>query len=105
MAVKICKDLGSLVLGEADHCQDILALSYIHLPDHLKACFVYMGIFPEDYEISVKKLIWLWIAEGFMRPRMVKSLEEVAEDYLEDLVTRSLIMVKRRSSDERTMLA
>ncbi|KAL0422474.1 UNVERIFIED_CONTAM: putative disease resistance protein [Sesamum latifolium] len=49
---------GSLVLGEADHCRNILALSYNHLLDHLKAGFLYMGIFPEDYEISVKKLRW-----------------------------------------------
>ncbi|KAK4380859.1 putative disease resistance RPP13-like protein 3 [Sesamum angolense] len=97
----VAQSVGSLVLGEADHCQNILALSYNHLPDHLKACFLYMGIFPEDYEISVKKLVWLWVAEGFIRPSMLKSLEEVAEDYLEDLITRSLIMVKRRSSSGR----
>ncbi|KAL2254505.1 UNVERIFIED_CONTAM: putative late blight resistance protein R1A-10 [Sesamum indicum] len=97
----VAQSVGSLVLGEADHCQNILALSYNHLPDHLKACFLYMGIFPEDYEISVKKLVWLWVAEGFIRLSMFKSLEEVAGDYLEDLIARSLIMVKRRSANGR----
>ncbi|KAK4438054.1 putative late blight resistance proteinR1A-10 [Sesamum alatum] len=80
---KVAQSVGSLVMGEADHCQNILALSYNHLPHHLKPCFLYMGIFPEDYEISVKKLIWLWVAEGFIRPSMLKNLEEVAGDYLE----------------------
>ncbi|PIN16903.1 Apoptotic ATPase [Handroanthus impetiginosus] len=96
---EVAQGVGSLVMEEADHCQNILALSYSHLPDHLKACFLYMGIFPQDYEVSVKKLIWLWVAEGFIRPSMLKSLEEVAVEYLEDLITRSLILVKRRGSD------
>ncbi|KAL0335010.1 UNVERIFIED_CONTAM: putative late blight resistance proteinR1A-10 [Sesamum radiatum] len=98
---EVAQSVGSLVLGEADHCKNILALSYNHLPDHLKVCFLYMGIFPEDYEISVKKLIWLWVAEGFIRPSMIKGLEEVAEGYLEDLTARSLILVKRKSSNGR----
>ncbi|KAI3445834.1 hypothetical protein Pfo_002499 [Paulownia fortunei] len=98
---EVAQSVGSLVMEGADHCQNILALSYNHLPDYLKACFLYMGNFPEDYEISVKKLIWLWVAEGFIRRSILKSLEEVAEDYLEDLTARSLILVKRTSSDGR----
>ncbi|PHU06033.1 hypothetical protein BC332_26855 [Capsicum chinense] len=39
----------------------------------------------------------LWIAEGFIRsPESDKSLEEVAEDYLEDLISRNLIIVNKR---------
>ncbi|KAG8368554.1 hypothetical protein BUALT_Bualt15G0057600 [Buddleja alternifolia] len=98
---EVAKSVGSLVMEDAEHCQNVLALSYNHLPDHLKPCFLYMGIFPEDYEISVKKLIYLWVAEGFIRARKVKSLEEVAEEYLEDLVTRSLVFIKRRRSNGR----
>lgn len=96
---EVSDNVASLVMEEAENCQNILALSYVYLPDHLKQCFLYMGIFPEDYEVSVKKLIWLWVAEGFIRPRFLKSLEEVAEDYIEDLTTRSLILVKRTGSD------
>lgn len=96
---EVSDNVASLVMEEAGKCQNILALSYVYLPDHLKQCFLYMGVFPEDYEVSVKKLIWLWVAEGFIRPRFLKSLEEVAEDYIEDLTTRSLILVKRTGSD------
>ncbi|KAM3205775.1 hypothetical protein P3L10_029185 [Capsicum annuum] len=43
------------------------------------------------------RLIQLWIAEGFIRsPESDKSLEEVAEDYLEDLISRNLIIVNKR---------
>ncbi|KAK4385786.1 putative late blight resistance proteinR1B-16 [Sesamum angolense] len=77
----------------------ILSLSYIHLPQHLRQCFLYMGGFPEDYEIQVWKLIKLWVAEGFLKPSISKNFEEVAEEYLEDLVKRSLVLVTKRKTN------
>ncbi|KAL2243761.1 UNVERIFIED_CONTAM: putative late blight resistance protein R1A-10 [Sesamum indicum] len=71
-------------------CLKILSLSYNNLPVHLKPCFLYMGVFPEDSEIRVSKLTRLWIAEGFLKPIRGKSLEEVAEKYLRDLIDRNL---------------
>ncbi|KAL2553187.1 putative disease resistance RPP13-like protein 3 [Forsythia ovata] len=53
-----------------------------------------MGVFPEDYVIHVSYLIRLWVAEGFLKPIIPKSLEEVAKEYLEDLIDRNLIMVR-----------
>ncbi|KAH6812639.1 hypothetical protein C2S51_021657 [Perilla frutescens var. frutescens] len=75
--------------------ESILSLSYNHLHHHLKDCFLYMAGFPEDYEIRASELIKLWIAEGFLveRPYGSKSLEETAEEYLKDLVERSLVLV------------
>lgn len=52
-----------------------------------------MGIFPEDHKIRVTKLIRLWIAEGFLRPKKEQSLEAVADGYLKDLIDRNLISV------------
>ncbi|XP_073138717.1 putative late blight resistance protein homolog R1A-3 [Henckelia pumila] len=47
-----------------------------------------------NYVIRRSKLIKLWIAEGFIKPNdESKSLEEIAEKCLEDLLSRSLIMV------------
>lgn len=76
-----------------DQFSGILSLSYNNLSRQLKACFLYMGVFPEDYQIPTKKLIKLWVADGFLEPVEPKSLEEVAEEYLEDLVKRSLVLV------------
>ncbi|KAK2652786.1 hypothetical protein Ddye_012642 [Dipteronia dyeriana] len=47
---------------------DILALSYEDLPPEIKPCFLYMGIFPKKVEIPVRRLIHLWVAEGFVIP-------------------------------------
>ena len=35
----------------------ILSLSYHNLPYNLKACFLYFGLFPEDYSINCARLI------------------------------------------------
>ncbi|KAG6625228.1 probable disease resistance RPP8-like protein 2 [Carya illinoinensis] len=82
-------------------CADILALSYHDLPYYLKPCFLYLGLFPEDFEISARKLILLWVAEGFVQPRGQEPLEDVAEDYLEELIGRSMIQVAARKSNGR----
>ncbi|XP_073036463.1 putative late blight resistance protein homolog R1A-3 [Primulina eburnea] len=74
-------------------CFEILSLSYKHLPVHLKPCFLYMAIFPEDFEIRVSRLVKLWVAEGILKPMSPRSLEEVAEDNLKDLIDRNLIQV------------
>lgn len=60
-------------------CADILKLSYQELPFYLKSCFLYVGLFPEDFEISARRLILLSVAEGFVQPRGEEKLEDVAE--------------------------
>ncbi|KAM3704044.1 hypothetical protein ACJW30_04G146500 [Castanea mollissima] len=80
-------------------CRDILALSYNHLPLELKPCFLYFGIYPEDFEIPMRQLIQLWIAEGFIQQTGMRKKEDVAEDYLEELIDRSLIQVAMKRLD------
>ncbi|OMO83671.1 Disease resistance protein [Corchorus olitorius] len=91
---------------EEDHryytVNGILALSYNELPYHLKPCFLYLSHYPEDWEISTKKLIRLWIAEGFISPSVLEVegeellMEDVAEEYLEKLISRCLVQVERQ---------
>lgn len=95
------KELSSHMIRQSEQCSDILALSYNYLPHHLKLCFLYMGAFKHNLEISVSKLIRLWIAEGFACETSHKTPEEVAEKYLEDLIKRSLIVPTKRRSDGR----
>uniref|UniRef100_M1BFI7 NBS-LRR type resistance protein n=1 Tax=Solanum tuberosum TaxID=4113 RepID=M1BFI7_SOLTU len=62
-----------------------------------------MGDFPEDFQVDTWRLIQLWIAEGFIRTSSGsrESLEEVAKHYLEDLISRNLIMAgKKRFNGE-----
>ncbi|VAH40797.1 unnamed protein product [Triticum turgidum subsp. durum] len=80
------------------HVVKILNLSYKYLPDDLKSCFLYCAMFPEDHMIHRKKLIRLWVAEGFIKQIGNCSLEDVAEGYLRELVRRSMLQVVQRDT-------
>ncbi|KAK4437203.1 putative late blight resistance proteinR1B-14 [Sesamum alatum] len=95
----LAENLSSIVTKDDEQCLEILGLSYNRLPHRLRACFLYMAVFPEDYEIPVPKLIRLWAAEGFLKPDASKSLEDLAEEYLDDLIERNLILVSKRSAN------
>ncbi|KAL9170589.1 hypothetical protein ABFS82_04G154800 [Erythranthe guttata] len=98
----ISKDLiSNLNLEKDENCSSILSLSYTYLPPHLKPCFLYVGIFPEDHEILVSQLIKLWVAEGFIKPNKAQSLEDIARGYLNDLVDRNLILKHKLGSNGR----
>ncbi|KAM7269070.1 hypothetical protein ACFE04_024567 [Oxalis oulophora] len=77
----------------------ILTFSYLDLPYHLKSCFLYLGMFPEDYTIEYSRLIRLWIANGFIKETHGSLLEEIAEKYLIELIHRSLIQVAKVKTD------
>ena len=73
----------------------ILSFSYHDLPYNLKACFLYFGMFPEDCAINCARLTRLWIAEGFVKEKNGLTLEDVAQDYLNQLIHRSLVQVDK----------
>ncbi|XP_019180017.1 PREDICTED: putative late blight resistance protein homolog R1B-12 isoform X2 [Ipomoea nil] len=62
-----------------DECWKILSFSYSHLPHNLKACFLYLGVFPEDDEINANNLARLWAAEGRVKAFKNESFEAVAK--------------------------
>ncbi|OMO79124.1 Disease resistance protein [Corchorus capsularis] len=79
----------------------VLQPSYNHLPVNLQSCFLYFSIFPEDYPVKRGRLIRLWIAEGFIKKKTGKTLEMVAEDYLNELIGRNLVQVSSWDFDGR----
>nr|GLL40877.1 disease resistance protein RPM1-like [Ipomoea trifida] len=77
----------------------ILQISFKELPFYLKPCLLYMSIYPENHLIEHNTLIRLWIAEGFVKEREGRTLEEVAEGYLNELINRSLIHAIQSNDD------
>jgi hypothetical protein len=71
--------------------RQILNLSYIDLPCHLKTCLLYLGMYPEDYTIERFNLERQWIAEGFVSEENGQDGAEVAKNYFNEMVNRSLI--------------
>ncbi|KZV53723.1 hypothetical protein F511_28076 [Dorcoceras hygrometricum] len=84
----------ALNMGGDGFCFEILSLSYRHLPVHLKPCFLYMATYPEDSIIKISRLVKQWVTEGIVKPIRYRSLEEVSEDNLKDLIDRNLIQVR-----------
>ena len=81
----------------------VLSLSYNDLPWHLKPCFLYLGHFPEDFEIQTDELIRMWIAEGFISQIQrgggrEDTMEDVGDRYLRELVERCMVLVGRRDT-------
>ncbi|KAL5583366.1 hypothetical protein UlMin_015808 [Ulmus minor] len=73
----------------------VLGLSYDELPYQLKPCFLYFAYFPEDFEIKVKELCRIWMAEGFI------SDEDKAYECLSELVERCMVQVEKWGSSGR----
>ncbi|XP_048426215.1 putative disease resistance protein RGA4 isoform X2 [Pyrus x bretschneideri] len=80
----------SKVNQEASDILPTLRLSYDILPSHLKHCFAYCSLFPKDYEIDIKTLVNLWVAQGFVKSLdQNESLEDVGYGYFLELAWRS----------------
>ncbi|CAI9299192.1 unnamed protein product [Lactuca saligna] len=94
--LKISYSVHSYMASDKKGCLETIALSYHHLPLHLRDCFLYLGGFPEDYKIHSPWLLWVWMAEGFIQEDGNQSLEEIAKGYLVDLVDRNLVIVQKR---------
>ncbi|KAK9286159.1 hypothetical protein L1049_014541 [Liquidambar formosana] len=86
----------------------VLLLSYHTLPYQLKLCFLHLGHFPEDYDIPIKKLIRIWVAEGIVsqmecEAKRKRTMEDLAESYLSELQDRCMVQVGVKGSSGKVM--
>ncbi|KAH0696863.1 hypothetical protein KY290_014281 [Solanum tuberosum] len=79
----------------------ILALSYQDLPPHLKSCFLYLGLLQKGRDIPVKQLMHIWIAHGLIHQKGEQTLEDIVEDYLDELIGRNMLQVILVTADDR----
>ena len=67
------------------------------LPLELKRCLDYFLLFPEGFDIPARRLIKLWIAEGFLRlGRGDDSPEQFAERYLMELIDQNMVQATKK---------
>ncbi|KAK4419863.1 putative late blight resistance proteinR1A-10 [Sesamum alatum] len=95
---KVAEKEHSHIIGADEEVSKVLSPSYKYLSHHLKACFLYLGVYPPDYEIPASKLTNLWCAEGFLEPYLTRTLEDFSMECLEQLASRSIILVCDYSS-------
>ncbi|KAF8756794.1 hypothetical protein HU200_011030 [Digitaria exilis] len=86
-----------------DKMNRILLLSYFDLSPYLKSCLLYLSVFPEDYLIDCRRLILLWVAEGLIPGQDRESMEHQGRNYLNQLITRSLVQPTKFGSDGTTV--
>lgn len=68
----------------------VLRLSYDNLSPHLKLCFAFCSVFPRGYIINKEKLVWWWIANGFVGlTGQGSTLEDSGNHYFMELLERS----------------
>ncbi|XP_049390279.1 disease resistance protein RPP13-like [Solanum stenotomum] len=96
---KVKSHLWQHMKNDSVEISHILSLSYNDLSFELKQCFLYIGSFQEDHVIDAEKLMHLWLAEGFI-PRIREHMEDIAENFLHELISRSLIQVAETFFDK-----
>ncbi|KAL6137764.1 hypothetical protein ACLB2K_063053 [Fragaria x ananassa] len=83
------------------YMKTILLFSFNDLSYRLKHCFLYCSLLPEDYSMKRKRLIRLWIAEGFIEHVRGVTPEVTADRYLSELCYRSMLQVVERNEEGR----
>ncbi|KAJ3693801.1 hypothetical protein LUZ60_009281 [Juncus effusus] len=79
---------------------DVLNRSVTNLPSHLKNCFLHCSLFPESFYIIRKEITKMWVAEGFIKEGETdKTMDELADQYLLELVNHSLLQVAEERWD------
>ncbi|CAD6221630.1 unnamed protein product [Miscanthus lutarioriparius] len=73
----------------------VFDISVLYTTQICKPCFLYLSIFPEDFEIKRRRLVDRWIAEGLVTARGRVTVEEVGERYFQELISRSMILPAR----------
>ncbi|KAH6761380.1 hypothetical protein C2S51_018329 [Perilla frutescens var. frutescens] len=107
--IKVAENKTTTFTDAYENIYEVLLSSYEYLPQQLKPCFLYMGVFPQSCQIRISKLSNLWAVEDFLEPplnhprtksrRFVKTeseeqkLEEFAIECVEVLVSKSLAIV------------
>nr|UBY07315.1 NBS-LRR disease resistance protein [Dasypyrum villosum] len=88
--------LGSELESDRD-IKRVITSSYDGLPYHLKCCFLYLSIFPENHEIRLTRLLRRWIAEGYITKPRDMSVEELGRRYYNELISRSMIQPSEKA--------
>uniref|UniRef100_A0ACD5XDS7 Uncharacterized protein n=2 Tax=Avena sativa TaxID=4498 RepID=A0ACD5XDS7_AVESA len=80
---------------------EVLWWSYQQLSADIRRCFEYCSIFPRRFQMKKSNLVHLWIAQGFVKTSYVtEDMEDVAERYIQDLVSYSFLQQERTWNNE-----
>ncbi|KAJ9708838.1 hypothetical protein PVL29_000711 [Vitis rotundifolia] len=81
----------SSFVDPGDQSLALLVSEYTSLPYYLRSCLMYCCVFPVECGLSKGTLTRIWIAEGILQAKSGEILEDVAEEYIEKLVSLGLL--------------
>jgi hypothetical protein len=93
---KLHKYLGVELESDPGNITKVIASSYDGLPYHLKSIFLYLSIFPENYDIRRTRMLRRWMAEGYIPKKRNMPVAEVGERNCNELMTRSMIQPSKK---------
>ncbi|XP_021748925.1 putative disease resistance RPP13-like protein 1 isoform X1 [Chenopodium quinoa] len=77
-----------------------LRSGYLSLGPHLKQCFAYFSLFPQNYCYDVDELVQLWVAEGFIeQDRSISIALQNSNMYLNELRNKSILQITHEATD------
>ncbi|KAH0676656.1 hypothetical protein KY285_024457 [Solanum tuberosum] len=86
--LEVLNNLSSFIFKDEEEVVKVIQLSYDHLPDHVKPCFVCLASYPKDENLRISELKDLWISQGFVQQIEMRSAEEVVDE----LISSSLVI-------------
>ncbi|XP_042495096.1 putative disease resistance protein RGA3 [Macadamia integrifolia] len=105
----ILKTMKALHSNSDSVIESALKICYNDMESPLKRCFSYCSVFPKNFIIEKKKLIQLWMAQGFLEQEASSSIndngggdhddvilmeeEDIGNAYFKSLVLRSFLRV------------
>ncbi|KAF9593322.1 hypothetical protein IFM89_021491 [Coptis chinensis] len=71
-----------------------LRTGYHPLPAHVRQCFAYCSLFPQNYEFEKDKTVQMWMGEGFLVPgEERKIIEDMGNDNFDHLWQKSFFQM------------
>ncbi|KAM3267222.1 hypothetical protein P3S67_032587 [Capsicum chacoense] len=98
--LEVLNNLSSFIFKDEEEVMKVIQLSYDHLSNHLKLCLLYFASYPKDEVIYFSSLTDLWSDEGLVEPTDLKSVEEVMDVYVDELIASSLVIVRGRGEEK-----
>ncbi|XP_068636199.1 putative disease resistance RPP13-like protein 1 [Aristolochia californica] len=76
-----------------DNILPTLILSYLFLSPYLKRCFTYCVLFPKGFLFRKEEIVLEWMAQGFLEGNRCHELEDIGNNYFDDLVARHFLQL------------
>ncbi|KAH6761558.1 hypothetical protein C2S52_018991 [Perilla frutescens var. hirtella] len=92
---EVAEKKNSVFMDAYGSISKVLYSSFEYLAQVLRPYFLYMGVFPRNYEIPKSKLVTLWAAEGFPEPLGWQTANDYSELCLRGLMYNNLVLLKR----------